>query len=201
MSLLPFKTGMTRGARNGFTLIELVAMLALLSILSVSIMARFSTNQDAAESARNLQVQASLQQGVQDVRLLWMLSGRPQGVNVNNGPQVEYDGILVRVDPASGYAVGDGGADNANTMSLEDCVTVFNDTVMHSFSAIRVNLVDINTYRLYDLVVTRTNANPDICNYYWTGSISILPNNANPTNGRGLRYFTGNGDVTVFDFN
>ncbi|MFN3162937.1 MAG: hypothetical protein ACE37N_05535 [Pseudohongiellaceae bacterium] len=48
--------------------------------------------------------------------------------------------------------------------------------------------------------ITRNNANPDICNYYWTYSTATRPPGNVPAVGSGFRYFAGNGETEVFDF-
>jgi hypothetical protein len=108
---------------------------------------------------------------------------------------------LVRVDPASGYPVGDDGPDTASALTNNDCVRIFNDLLRHDYSVSRRDDVNNNNFRNFDVIVTRSNANPDICNYYLSASLTARPNvSFFPGIGIGFRYFAGTGQTQAFSF-
>jgi prepilin-type N-terminal cleavage/methylation domain-containing protein len=185
---------------NGFTIVELVVVIAALGILTSVALSRFVDVDEQAQLVVVEQTAASFQQGVLQARIKWQLQGRPQGTSANQGPRVDLGGTLVRVDPNLGYPVGNGGQDSVDTMSLQDCITAFDDILQHSFSLERRNQVDNITFKNFDFIITRQNNNPDICNYYWSASTENRPPNGAPSIGTGFRYFTGTGATEVFDF-
>lgn len=185
---------------KGFTLIELVCTMVILWVLTAGILPRFIDLRSSASLAVTQEVAAVLGQSIAFIHATWLLSGKPQGASANHGPIVELDGIDIRVDPATGYPVGDAGIDSADTMSLPDCVTVFDAAVNSQYTLEPINNVTLENYQDFDFLVSRTNSAPDICNYYWSSSLTSIPNNSTPSQGLGLRYFVGTGDVTVFEF-
>lgn len=191
-------SGLLRG--RGFSTIELIVVIAVLGILTRTALSRFLDVSDEARMAIIQQTAASVAQGAVNARVKWLVSGKPQGNSANQGPEVDLGGTLVRVDPSLGYPVGDAGADNANSMSLNDCIIVFTDLLQSSFTLRRRNQVDDSTFKNFDIMVTRNNSNPDICNYYWTYSTQTRPSGGNPSEGSGFRYYAGTGETEVFAF-
>lgn len=188
-------------ANSGFTLIELIIVIVILGVLSVVALPSFIDLSDDANDAVLQSMNGSYQSVVDQVQLKWEVKGQPQGGNNRNGPQVEISpGLLVTVDRDSGFPVGSNGIDAPNNMSIADCEEVFNDLIETDFTVARRNQVNNGNFRDFDIIVTRTNQNPDICNYYFSESVDSRPGNAVPSEGRGLQYFPGTGDVTTFSF-
>lgn len=106
---------------------ELIVVILIVAMLSVTAIARFLDISDDANLATAEQIAAAFSQSASNVRIKWLLSGMPKGASTNEGPEVDIDGTLVRVDPASGYPVGDNGPDTANALTNRDCVRIFND--------------------------------------------------------------------------
>lgn len=185
---------------RGFSIVELMIVIAILGILARSALSRFLDVSDEARLAVVEQTAATFGQGAQNARVKWLVSGQPQGASANQGPQVDLGGTLVRVDPTLGYPVGNGGTDTANAFSLNDCIDVFNQLLSHNFTLRRRNQVDDTTFKNFDIMVTRNNSNPDVCNYYWTYSTDTRPPGNVPNVGTGFRYFAGTGETEVFDF-
>jgi prepilin-type N-terminal cleavage/methylation domain-containing protein len=185
---------------QGFTIVELIVVIAVLGILTRTALSRFIDVSDEARVAVIEQTAASVGQGALNARIKWLVAGKPQGASANQGPQVDLGGTLVRVDPGLGYPVGNGGTDTADAMSLNDCIDVINQLLTHSFTLRRRNQVNDSNFKDFDIMVTRNNTNPDICNYYWTYSTATRPPGNVPAVGSGFRYFAGNGETEVFDF-
>ncbi|GAB5500063.1 MAG: prepilin-type N-terminal cleavage/methylation domain-containing protein [Pseudohongiellaceae bacterium] len=190
---------LNEGAR-GFSIVELIVVIAILGILARSALSRFLDVSDEARIAVIEQTATTVGQGALNARIKWLVAGKPQGTSANQGPQVDLGGTLVRVDPGLGYPVGNGGTDTADAMSLNDCIAVFNQLLTHSFTLRRRNQVDDNNFKDFDILVTRNNTNPDVCNYYWTYSTTIRPPGGVPGVGSGFRYFPGTGETEVFNF-
>lgn len=190
------KTKMT-----GYSIVELVVVILILAILFATFLPKYIEMREDAKDSVQSQLVASFQQAIQFSSLKWQALGRPQGGNISNGPQIEYaTGLMVTVDRNTGFPVGDHNRDMVNNMNLRDCVQVFSDLVQQEFTVRHRGQVNNSTYDDFDVIVTRTNANPDICNYYWSESISSRPSNAAPSTGQGFQYFPATGVVQRFDF-
>lgn len=189
-------------AWRGYSIIELITIILILAILAVVMLPKFLDLKSDAKQSTRAQVVAALQQAVRLAQTKWELEGRPQGGNANNGPQVEYSpGLFVTVDRNTGWPVGDWRVDHVNNMNLRDCVQVFADLVESDFTIRHRGQVNNNTFDDFDIIITKVNSNPDICNYYWSDSIDSRPaNNRAPNTGIGFQYNPGTGVVSSFDF-
>jgi len=188
---------------RGYSIIELIVIILILAILVVVMLPKFLDLKGDANDASRAQVVAAFRQAVALAQTKWELEGRPQGGNINNGPQIAYNSeLLVTVSSDKGWPVGDHNRDVVNNMNLQDCEQVFNDLVQHDYIVRRRNDgVTNGNFRDFDIIVTRTNTNPDTCNYYWSDTLSSRPNNALPSTGHGFQYLPDNGSVTTFGFN
>lgn len=188
-------------SHSGFSVIEIITVLLLLMTLSVVALPKFLNAEEAAVESSRIHVPLALEASVELVKQKWLLEGKPQNLNNQTGPQVTLNStLLVTVDQDTGLPVGTAGRDRARNMSLQDCADVFNDLVEHSFLVRHRGQVNNSNFDEFDVIVTRTNSNPDVCNYYWSDSLTSRPNNALPTRGNGFQYFTHSGEISRFNF-
>ena len=187
--------------QQGFSVIELIVVITILIILAVTSAPKFlDVSDDAIEAKRNTAV-SIFQNSVSNVRLVWIMGGRPAATNNNNGAQVTLnDHTTVIVDDNYGYPVGSRGSDRVNNFNVRDCEEVFNDLVQHDLLVARRGQVNNSTLSDYDIIVSRENGSPDICHYTWSESISSRPANNAPSAGVGFSYDPIDGTVTAFDF-
>lgn len=93
---MKFQPGSSR-LQQGFTLIELVAVIVLLGILAVTALPRFINISDDANRATAQSFMAAFRSGAQMLNMKWIAAGEPASV-VSQGQTIEYS--------ASGWPMG-----------------------------------------------------------------------------------------------
>ena len=192
---------MSASKESGVSVIELIVVILILAILVVAAAPKFLDVSDDALTSTRATIVSSFQNSINNVRLKWVLSGRPAASSNNNGARVELnEETFVVIDDNYGYPVGSRGRDRVNSFNVRDCEEVFNDLMDHSLTLARRGQVNNSTLQNFDLIVSRENASPDICHYTWSSTIDSRPANRAPSAGVGFSYNPVTGKVTSFDF-
>jgi MSHA pilin protein MshB len=190
--------------QNGFTLIELIAVVVILGFLAATAIPKFMNATDDAKEASIEGVAGGISSAVGLVRSQWELSGRSLTVNLggsaNNAGAVVMDNTTIWVN-ASGYPFTAGGATPASTNpTVAMCELTFDNILQNSPSSTSVNTAIANRY----FVSLETVGGQSSCIYHLMDSLDKTTGDVGtPTTaiGQGFYYSPFTGRVDVFGAN
>jgi MSHA pilin protein MshB len=185
--------------QQGFTLIELIAVVVILGFLAATAIPKFMNVTDNAKEAAVEGVAGGIASAVGLVRAQWELEGRT--LTNDQGAEgmgtVLFDNTTIWVN-AIGYPFTAGTATPASAISTQTtCELTFDNILQNSPSSTTVNS-DVNN-RYY--VSTATIDNQDSCVYHLMASLDKSTGNIGSptiTTGQGFYYMPNIGRVIVF---
>ncbi|WOT07049.1 pilin [Shewanella youngdeokensis] len=196
--------------QKGFSLIELVIVIVILGLLAATAIPRFLNVTEDAEDASVEGVAGGLATAVSFVRSQWEVDGRR-----NNN--VVLDGTRVQLDTRFGFPTGTGG-NTATAMNVTRCSEVFNTVLQNAPRNVSATqdarqqryVVSLGTNLGGDLgdgggidIDGNDVTGLDLCVYHLVGSLELddttgVPTSALLTDGKGVTYSPGNGQVQSF---
>ena len=188
--------------KQGFTLIELIAVVVILGFLAATAIPKFMNATDDAKDASVEGVAGGIASAVGLVRAQWELEGRSLTNNLgssggNDAGTVLFDNTTIWVN-AIGYPFTAGTATPASsTPTQAACELTFDNILQNSPSSTTVNSAITNRYYVSTATVDSQNS----CVYHLMASLDKTSGNVGaPTiaTGQGFYYLPDVGRVIVF---
>ena len=186
--------------QQGFTLIELIAVVVILGFLAANAIPKFMNATDDAKEASVEGVAGGISSAVGLVRAQWELTGRALTLNLggstSNAASVIMDNTTIWVN-SFGYPFAAGNTPSSITPTVATCESTFDNILQNSPSSTSVNTAINNRY----FVSLATLDGQVSCIYHLmdsldksTGSVGV------PTvsTGQGFYYAPSTGKVIVF---
>lgn len=187
--------------QQGFTLIELIAVVVILGFLAATAVPKFM---DATEDAKDASVEGvagGISSAISLVRSQWELTGRSLTTSIGaataNAAAVTMDNTTIWVN-ASGYPISTGTATPSSiNPNLSSCELVFDNILQNSPTSTSVST---EVTSRYFVSVGTLNGFP-ACIYHLVKSLDYQSGDLGSptvTNGQGFYYTPSNGQVVVF---
>ena len=190
-----------RKRQQGFTLIELIAVVVILGFLAVSAVPKFLDATDEAKEASVEGVAGGISSAISLVRSQWELTGRlltnSIGSATPNAAAVRMDQTTIWVNE-TGYPFSTGTATPSTTApNVASCELVFDNVLQNSPSSTSVT-TEITSR--YFVSVGTLNGLP-ACIYHLIKSLNVASGEIGSptvTDGQGFYYTPSTGQVVVF---
>jgi MSHA pilin protein MshB len=167
--------------QTGFTLIELVIVVVILGFLAATAIPKFVDLTEQAKQANIEGMAGGFATGVSLARSQWEAEARPK--DTNNINMVNYDGTIVYLTSedrttsptiSPGYIVGtnSGNGINGNTMSITDCISVWN-SLLQQPPLLASSVADINADGSFRYLANVTGSGAStLCHYHLKETLS-----------------------------
>lgn len=161
--------------QGGFTLIELVIVVVILGFLAATAIPKFVDLTEQAKQANIEGMAGGFATGVSLARSQWEAEARPKDTNDIN--MVNYDGTIVYLTSqdrntsptiSPGYIVGtnSGSGINGKTMSISDCISVWN-SLLQQPPLLASSVTDINNDGSFRYLANVTGSGSStLCHYH-----------------------------------
>ena len=186
--------------QQGFTLIELIAVVVILGFLAATAIPKFMNATDDAKNASIEGVAGGISSAVGLVRSQWELPGRALTVNLggsaHNAPAVVMDQTTIWVN-AFGYPFSAGGTPSTISPTVASCELTFDNILQNSPTSTAINTEISSRY----FVSLANIGGQSSCIYHLMDSLNKTTGNVGaPTvaTGQGFYYAPSNGKVIVF---
>jgi len=187
--------------QQGFTLIELIAVVVILGFLAATAVPKFMNATDEAKEASVEGVAGGIASAISLVRSQWELTGRSLTANVGsataNAASVTMENTTIWVNDA-GYPFNTGNATPTSiNPSLASCELVFDNILQNSPTSTSVSTEVTNRY----FVSLGTLNGFPACIYHLVRSLDYKSGDLGSptvTIGQGFYYTPSNGQVVVF---
>jgi MSHA pilin protein MshB len=186
--------------QQGFTLIELIAVVVILGFLAATAIPKFMNATDDAKDASVEGVAGGISSAIGLVRAQWELTGRALTVNLggstNNAAPVNMDNTTIWVN-AFGYPFSTGGTPSSTTPTVDSCELTFDNILQNSPSSTSISTAISNRY----FVSLESIGGASSCVYHLMDSLDKTTGNVGaPTTatGQGFYYTPETGKVIVF---
>jgi MSHA pilin protein MshB len=186
--------------QQGFTLIELIAVVVILGFLAATAIPKFMNATDDAKDATIDGVAGGVASAIGLVRAQWELTGRTLTNNLggssNNAAAVNIDNTIVWVN-ATGYPFSAGSTPSSTTPTVANCKLTFDNILQNAPSSTTISTAVNNRY----FVSLANIGGQTSCVYHLMASLDVSSGNIGaPTSatGQGFYYSPGTGRVIVF---
>jgi MSHA pilin protein MshB len=187
--------------QQGFTLIELIAVVVILGFLAATAVPKFMDATDDAKEASIEGVAGGISSAVSLVRSQWELDGRTLTASIGsaqaNAASVVMDNTTIWVN-SSGYPFYTGtGTPSSTTINAASCELVFDNILQNSPTS---TTVVTGVYNRYFVSAATLNGFP-ACVYHLIRSLDYKSGDLGSpdvTTGQGFYYTPDSGQVTVF---